>query len=323
MRRKMKAIVMAVLMLLVCGVSFANGSKEDAGTSSEGYNIGVAMADFKIPFFVRMMKGMEDAADRLGVNLDIQDGKSDPNMQISQIETFIIQKKDLVIIVAAQLDSLVPVADMCIAAGIPIVTVNRQLGEGADIVTYVGCDDRTGGSIQGEILDDLLGGKGNIILCQGSLGSSPQVMREQGLEDYIAENAPDINILAKQPEDWDKAKTIVVVENFLLKYKKGEIDAIVLQGPYEALGAVEAVKSSGRDELLGKIVCFDLPQEVVDSIHDGDIYGTVLQDPQEQGNLGIEVAVRYLNGDRNIEKQTWTDLPKVTVDNIGNYGAAW
>ncbi len=323
MKRKMLVIVMATAMLLVCGVSFANGSQEDTGTSSQGYNIGVAMADFKIPFFVRMMKGMEGAADRLGANLDIQDGKSDPNVQMSQIETFIIQKKDLVIIVAAQLDALVPVADKCIAAGIPIVTVNRQLGEGPDIVTYVGCDDRTGGSIQGEILDELLAGNGNIVLCQGSLGSSPQVMREQGLEDYISKNAPGINILAKQPEDWDKAKTIVVVENFLLKYKKGEIDAIVLQGPYEALGAVEAVKSSGRDELLGKIVCFDLPQEVVDSIHEGEIYGTVLQDPQEQGNLGIEVAVRYLNGDRNIEKQTWTDLPKVTVDNIGNYGAAW
>lgn len=299
---------------------------EDPETSDEPFQIGVAMADFSIPFFVSMIGGMEEEAEKAGVELDMQDGKSDPNVQVGQIETFMTQGKDLIIVVAAQLDALVPVAKECNAAGIPIITVNRQLGEGADVLTYVGCDDILGGNIQGELVHDLLGEEGKIVIVQGGLGTSPQVMREQGLEEYLAANAPGIEVVAKQTAEWDQSKAITITQNFLTKYAEGEIDAIVSQGPYMTVGIVQGVKAAERDELLGKIIAFDLPQEVVDAITDKDMYGTVLQNPRTQGALGIEVAYKFLSGElqeADIEAQTWTVLPKVNIDNISEYTAAW
>ncbi|MCG8485667.1 MAG: sugar ABC transporter substrate-binding protein, partial [Clostridia bacterium] len=289
------------------------------------FKVGAVSRDFNSPFQARLKLGMELAVQELsGIELDIRDGESDPNVQTNIIETFIAQKKDMILITPAQLDALVPVVKKCNEAGIPVITVNTKLGEGGKILTYVGADDVDGGRVQGKLVNAMLNGKGNIALIQGTLGSSPQVMREQGLEKYLSLNAPDIKIVAKQNNDWDNAKTVTIVQNLLTRFPEGELDGIVLQGPYDAIAAADTCRSVGRTELLGKIVAFDLPQEVIDAINEGALYGSVLQDPQEQGSLSVKIAYEYLTGkNENIALETWTALPAVDKNNVQSFGPAW
>lgn len=338
-------VVLSVLLLVVCIISLSacgsadntasNGasSEDSAGKTSPAnsqesetktYQIGIAQTDVMTPFFGQMIKGFIDEAAKCSMKLDIRDGEDDPVKQMNQIETFIAQKKDLIIVVSSQVDALVPVAKKCNEAKIPIVAVNRIVGEGADIVTYVGCDDVEGGRLQGQLVEKMIGKgkKGNIILCQAPLGSAPQVLRQKGLEEYLKANAPDIKIAAEQAVDHDNDKTIAFVSNMLTRFPEGEIDGIVLHGPYEALAAAQAVQSAGRPELLGKIIGFDYPKVVRDAIKDKSLYGTINQEPYLEGVLGIQAAYKYLTGEQ-VEKSTYIDLPAVDPDNVDDIPEAW
>lgn len=319
-------VVMMVFGLVACGSSeVSEQSGED--TSSKTFKIGIVSRDFNSPFQVSLKKAMEDAAkDYPNCELDIRDGENDVSVQTNIIETFITQKKDLIIAVPAQVDALVPVVKKCNEAGIPVMTVNNQLGAGADVLTYVGVDEYQGGKLQGELIKEMLGGKGSIVLLQGVLGSYAQIARQKGLEDYLKENAPDIKIVAAQNNDWDNAKTVTVMQNFLTRFPAGEVNGVVLQGPYDAIAAADTIKSSGRTELEGKVVGYDMPQEVVDAIKNGVLYGTVNQDPAAQGSLVVQVACDYLSGKikkEDIQAETWADLPKVDKNNVDEYTASW
>lgn len=320
-----KALALVVVMLVLSFTMFGCAKNDQVETGEKVLKIGAVSRDFNSAFQARMKLGMEIAAKSYdNVELDIRDGESDPVIQTNIIETFIAQKKDIILVTPAQLDALVPIVRQCNEAGIPVITVNTKLGEGADVLSYVGADDLSGGRVQGKLVQEMLGGSGNIALIQGVLGSSGQVLRERGLEEYLSENAPDVKIVAKQNNDWDNAKTVTVVENLLTRFSEGELDGIVLQGPYDAVTAAETCKSMGRTELLGKIVAFDLPQEVIDAIADGTLYGSVLQDPQEQGKLAVDLAYGYLMGDIvKVEKENWTDLPAVDQANVEDFEAAW
>lgn len=313
--------IMGVLLTVVLLVGLTAGIV----AAAESFEVGVVVADFSRDFQARIMVGMQETAKRFpNLNLDIHDGQSDPAVQTNVIETFLAQGKDLIIATPAFVDALVPIAQQANAAGIPLIIVNRALGEGAEIVTYVGSDDYLAGQQQGKLVKSMLGEEGKIVLLQGTLGSAPQVMREAGLVDYLAENAPGIEIIAKQSNNWDPAQTITIMQNLFVRYPKGGIDGVVVQGPYDAITAAETAVNMGRNELKGKVIGFDLPQEVIDAIEEGLLYGSVLQDPMEQGRLAVEIAAGYLTGEMTeISPETMTDLPIVHADNLGNFEAAW
>lgn len=322
-------VVVMLFGMVACGPSgnSDNSSQSGEDTSSQTFKIGVVARDFNSPFQVSLKKAMEEAVKEYpNCELDIRDGENDVSVQTNIIETFITQKKDLIIAVPCQVDALVSVVKKCNEAGIPVMTVNNQLGDGADVLTYVGVDEYKGGQMQGELVKDMLGGKGNIVLLQGVLGSYAQIARQKGLEDYLKENAPDIKIVAAQNNDWDNAKTVTVMQNFLTRFPAGQINGVVVQGPYDALAAADTIKSAGRTELEGKVIGYDMPQEVVDAIKSGVLYGTIDQDPTKQGDLVVQVACDYLTGKikkEEIQAETWADLPKIDKNNVDQYTASW
>lgn len=334
---------MSVCMLSACTASNAKNDTtasvdmtletevSNESESSKIHRVGVCMPDNKVPFFSRMQEGMENASKDLGLEFVFVDADNDTNTQMGQVSTFITQDVDMIIILATQLDALVPSAKEVNEANIPLMTVNRRLCSGTfeeagvDCITYVGADDYEAGQKQAQLLVDLLGDSGNVVLLQSNLGASMQILRQQGLEDYLAQNAPGIKIVDYQTSNQDQAVAMTVTENWLTRYAPGEIDAIVCQDPYPAIGVADVVTSFNRDELLGKIIAYDYPQVVLDYIKEGKLCGTVIQSPYEQGILAAETVAKYFTeGDTNIEENTYMDLPYVSVDTIEQYpDPAW
>lgn len=355
MKKKVCFIAAAVLListLIACGSENSEKERANAGESptaqtedtiketgdestktakdKDQFLIGVASPNNKVPYFSKLVEGMTDLEGELNVKLDVQDAQDDANTQINQIQTFIAEGCDLIIMMPVQMESLIPVAVECNEAGIPIMTVDRKLSNsdpsevGVDLITHVGCDDIEGGRKQGELVHQLIGDTGSIVLIQGTLGASSQVLRQQGLEEYLKEEAPGIQIIAAQNSDQDQSKAITVMQNFLTRFGEGEIQAIVAQDPYSALGAVDAIKSASRDELLGTVIGYDLPSEVLDSIKAKDMYGSTLQAPYAMGELTLKVAYKCLTEGRDgIEALTYTEMPIVYIDNANDYEPAW
>jgi ribose transport system substrate-binding protein len=266
------------------------------------------------------MTACETKADELGITLDKQDGKDDPLSQTSIIQTFITQKKDLIILCPPQLDSLLPVIAECNAAKIPVIAINRSIGEGAKIVTEVTMDCVEGGRLAAELTNEMLEGKGNLAMLIGVLGSGPQVQESQGFEEYIKANAPGIEVVFTQNSDWDKAKAIAATENLLTRFPAGQLDGIVCQGPDDAAGAIQVIKAAGRNELIGKVIGFDFPKESLELIREGSLFGTVHQDPRVQGALAAQIAHEYLTDpSRTFPALSFHELFKITKQNVEEF----
>ena len=339
---KLLALVLA-LCILLCSCAAPAGGNADAAntndasaadsTSTEGgekKTVGCAIANFTISFFAAMVDALEDCETKY-TNLEfvLQDGADDSNQQINQIDTFIAQGVDA-IFVNATTDAIEPTLKKAMEAGIPVFAVNRPITDEDAYSFYVGASDYDSGVGMAEELQSFVEENKldtcNIIYIQGVIGANYQKLRQGGFDDTAAELLGDkLNVLEYLPCKHDKEVVISSVQNMLNKYAAGEIDAIVCDGPDDAIGALQAIKAAGRDELIGHIICTDMPTEVWNAIKNGELYGAVLQDPYEQAAVAVEAIEQYLFGDREAmtEKFIQTPLPRVTAANVDEYTPSW
>lgn len=277
--------------------------------------------DTSIPFYTNLIKGANDQATKLGVKLDIVNGTAELTGQIAVVQQFITQKCSAIIISTSDSTGIVPVVKQANDAQIPVFAVNLGIGTGADFVTYVGVDDYQFGVNQGKLLMQALPNGGKVAYMNGKIGVDAQIQRKAGLMDTIKSQS-NITIVAEGTANWDSAAALALTQDWLSKYAKGSLDAIVDQGP-EGATAAKYVTDNGRTDV--KYIVGDFPQTVKDGIAAGYIYGTTDQDPYPQGTGGVQAAFDWLTGNKSAVTQPkmLLDLPIITKDNVDKYPAAW
>ena len=286
--------------------------------------IGVSVAYLKVPFYANFKTGLEDGAKQFGFTYDLRDGNSgDIATELANLQNFIAQKKDLILLTPSG-QGIVPGVKQVNDAKIPLIEVNNKAGfgqGGVDVLTYVGADDVEFGRLQGKLLDQAFGGKkAKVAYVMGFAGTSPQILRAKGWDEFRAKN-PQYEEVARVTDDFDAAKALAVVQDVLTRFPKGQLDAIIMQGP-EASAAVDFALRNGRDEI--KFIVGDYPQDVRQLIHDGKIFGTVDQDPYPQAYNAMKMAWLHFNGkDADIPKPYFLPLPLVTKENAEKTPAAW
>jgi ABC-type sugar transport system substrate-binding protein len=286
--------------------------------------IGVSVAYLKVPFYANFKTGLEDGAKQFGFTYDLRDGNSgDVATELANLQNFIAQKKDLILLTPSG-QGIIPGIKQVNDAKIPLIEVNNKAGfgqSGVDVLTYVGADDVEFGRLQGKLLDQAFGGKkAKVAYVMGFAGTSPQILRAKGWDEFRAKN-PQYEEVARVTDDFDAAKALAVVQDLLTRFPKGQLDAIIMQGP-EASAAVDFAQRNGRDEV--KFIVGDYPQDVRQLIHDGKIFGTVDQDPYPQAYNAMKMAWLRFNGkDAETAKPFFLPLPLVTKENAENTPAAW
>jgi ribose transport system substrate-binding protein len=273
------------------------------------------------PFYSNFIKGQQDYAKKYGIDLDLENGQGELATQVAVIQQFITQKKDLIIVTPGDVEGIVPVIKQANDAGIPVIAANNKVGAGAQVVTFVGANDYEFGKMQGQMLVNAIGEKGTVALILGALGTSAQTLREQGLDDFLKDHT-GIQVITKQTADWDNAKALAVTQDWLGKYAKGDLTAIIDQGP-EGVSGAQWASQNGRTDV--KFLLGDYPADVKRGISSGIVYGTVDQDPTPQGQQAVEYAFWYLSGqkDKLETPNHYLPLPIVTKENVDQYPAAW
>lgn len=297
----------------------AAGSSAAASVNPADLHFCWMIFDTSIPFYTNLIKGANDQAAKLGVKLDIVNGTAELTGQIAVVQQFITQKCSAIIISTSDSKGIVPVVQQANAAKIPVFAVNLGVAEGA--ITYIGVDDYQFGVNQGKLLLQALPNGGKVGYIDGKMGVDAQIKRKAGLMDTIKDHS-NIQIVAEQSANWDNSQALAITQDWLNKYPKGQIDAIVDQGP-EGSTAAKYVSENGRSEI--KYIVGDFPQSVKDGIAAGYVYGTTDQDPYPQGTGGVQAAYDWLTGNKSAVKQPQMllDLPIVTKDNVDKYPAAW
>lgn len=289
------SVAALLLVLSMSGV----GSAPAAHGAAHRFTIGSMIWNTTIPFYTNLIKGEQDAVKKYGMTVIIRNGEADLAKEIAVVQQFVVQKLDLILVSPSNPEGIVPAVKQANAAGIPVIEVNSTVGKGAKTVTYVGANDFTFGERQGELLVKAIGKSGNVALILGHLGVSAQILREDGLKEYL-KAYPEIKIVSKQSADWDFDKALGITQNLLTRYPRGALQAIISQGPEGVAGARYAAKI-GRTDV--KFIAGDYPKDVRDAIMQGMLYGTVNQDPYPQGYRAVEVAYFWLTGQRNKVKR--------------------
>lgn len=288
-----------------------------------GMTIGVTVAYLSVPFYAGFKRGLEDGARQFGFEYDLRDGEGDPATEVANIQNFIAEGVDLILLTPMSAGTI-PAIVQANEAGIPVIEVNNRAGFGSDeaeVVTYVGADDVEFGRLQARLLDQIYGGEPvKIGYVMGIPGTSPQILRAQGFKEELA-NHPEYEIVAEVNDDFDSAKALAVTQDLLSRFPEGELDVIVMQGP-EGVAAADFARQNGREEV--EFILGDYPADVRQAIMDGYVLGTINQDPYPQAYEAMHMASLYLNGQEDeIPKPYFLELPIITIANAEATPPAW
>lgn len=278
--------------------------------------VGVTVYDMS-SFITQGQEGMQAFADANGIELLWNSASGDVATQASQVEQLINQGVDAIIIVPVQADSLQPQLQMAKDAGIPVLAVNTTLANEELITSAVLPDDVAAGAQEMRQMAEALGGKGNILILQGPLGSSPELDRTAGIESVLAE-FPDINVLAKDTANWKRDEAVNKIKNWLSSFGD-EIDGIVAENDDMALGAIQAMKEAGIDPLL-PVVGIDGIQDGLAAVKSGQMIGSSLQHGRVELAAGLAVAKKIMCGEMYEGKYIYV-MPPINSDNVAQYEA--
>lgn len=330
------AAAMAMTLAACSSTPASNGGgTAPAAEGAKEVNIGVAIYQFNDNFMTLYRQDIQKYFDDLNAsqsdvhyNISIVDGANDMATQTEQVNTFIAQGVDALIVNLVQTSSGETIADLCENAGIPTVFINREMGDynyPAD-QCYVGADARDSGTYQGQIIynqeahGDLNGnGKVDYIMIMGDPENSDAQFRTEFSIKYLTDNGVDVNCLYQQTGNWDQAQGQEIAAASISQYGS-EIDVIFCNNDGMALGAAQAISAAGLE--VGKdiyLVGVDALPECVEMVSQGTLTGTVLNDDVGQATACCETVLGLLEGKAPAKAVNYVPYVMVTAENAAEF----
>jgi len=280
--------------------------------------IGVSMAQFDDNFLTAVRASMQTRAQQLHASIQFEDAQSDIGRQLSQIENFIAQRVDAIIVNPVDTDATPRVTRMVVRAGIPLVYVNRMPADRQlpPRVSFVGSDERQSGTLQMTEVCRLLGGKGDVVILMGELTNQSARQRTQDVYDVIA-TAPcrGIHVLDKQSANWKRTEAADLMTNWLSAGLRPQ--AVIANDDEMAIGAIQSLRQA---RLLTKTVVagIDATADGLAEMKAGRLKVTVFQNAPAQGSGSVDAALKLVRGE-GMPSFVWVPFELVTDANLANY----
>lgn len=241
------------------------------------------------PFFVHMLNQIKVEAEAQGVNIIESDGQNSAPKQTADIESAIVQKVNAIVISPLDVNALAPAIEQAVAAGVPVVTIDRRVDGVEGILAHVGADNVKGGEAEAQALVDAFPDGAKIFHLQGQPGAGPAIDRNKGVHNVLDGMADKYQIIFEQTANFARDQALSVTEAGLAA--NGKPDAIICANDDMALGAMEACAARGYTDV--KIYGFDALPEALAAVRDGKLAGTVEQFPGEQSRTAVRIAVAF------------------------------
>lgn len=303
-----RKITVVLLLVLLAPLGCQRGSQASSGGAGQVV-VGVSLLNLSSEFIVMLNEAMEAKAGELGVKLIVNDAQRSAERQIQQVEGFIAQKVDVIILNPCEVDASSPAVDKALAAGIPILNLNSVTKSAP--TAFVGSHDEESARIAMDFIARRLGGKGNVLMMQGFMGQAAQLKRDEGAREVLAKH-PDLKLLSAQTAEWDRAKAMSLMENWIQAHGSN-IQAVFAQNDEMAMGALLALE---RANLKDKVVLagIDAIADALGAVKAGRLDATVFQDAKGQGRTAVEVALKIARKEP-FEKETFIPFQLVTKEN--------
>jgi inositol transport system substrate-binding protein len=307
MKTKTRIASLALSLMLASGAALAD------------LKIGVSMSQFDDTWLTYLRESMDKKAKSMpdGVTLQFEDARSDVVKQLSQVESFISQKVDAIIVNPVDTAATQRITKSAVAAGIPLVYVNRRpddLKLPAGVVT-VASDDLEAGRMQMQYLADKMGGKGDIVILLGDLANNSTTNRTKGVKEVLAKY-PNIKIEQEQTGTWSRDKGMTLVNDWLTQGR--EFNAVVANNDEMAIGASMALKGAGKEKGSVLIAGVDGTPDGLNAVKKGDMAVSVFQDAKGQADGSIDTAVKMIKK-QPVEQSVWVPYRLITPENVDQF----
>jgi ribose transport system substrate-binding protein len=282
-----KTFLVCLIVALVVGAAFAGPSKE----KSTGLKIGVSIADQKNPFYLEILDGMK-AAMKPGDTLVPVDAEFRADKQMTDIETLIQDKVDVILIDPVDSKGIQGSLLALQRANIPIVTYNSAVEDKAMVKSNIATDNFMAGQLIGEALGKALNGSGTVVMLTYNI-AEVCLDRANGFKDSIGK-FPGIKILAEQELNPPGVDTgLNAMENMLQAYP--DVTGVFALNDPSAIGAASACESAKKLDQI-KIVGVDGSAAGIEAIKAGRLLASAAQDPVAIGRIAVETAYKVLQG---------------------------
>ena len=327
--RRMLSILAATAMVL--GMAGCSGGNSDGGGSSDGaaaseeggsdadMTIGISMCAIESQMWAEYQESMHKACEEAGVEYTEMIAENDVQKQNQQIEDFISQGVDAIIIAPADGDAVVSAIQKCNEAGIPVIMANRAAGEGAEVYATISSDNKemVKREIEYVVENTEPGTKYKCLELVGSLTDVNAIARQEGFEEAIAEYPDMFELVATVPTEWKGDLALTGVQNAFA----ADSDINFIFNPSDALlpSIASGLQQLGKYVPVGEdghvtLVTFDGAADAITAIRDGYVDVVSVQDATEQGKLCVQAAIDAINGE---EAADYTDPGfEVSTENV-------
>jgi len=282
-----------------------------SSSAQEKKTVGLAVANLQADFFNQIKQSVDAEAKAKGVNLIVADAKGDAATQVDQIQDMITRGiKALIYIPAGATAAGVPVK-AAKKANIPVINVDRNAPD-APGDTFIATDSVAAAHTLGEYACKVTGGKANLAILQGQLGTTPEMDRDKGFNEALAK-CPGIKVVAKQPSKaWMQDEGFAIAQDMLQRYPN--IDAFFGRADALALGAAHAVKVANVGHKVW-IFGFDGDVAGLKAVRDGTLDATMTQKTQGMGKLALDSALDLIDG-KQLPKEQLQEAVLTTKENV-------
>lgn len=246
------------------------------------------------------------------------DGVKDREIEI--LKKFVADKVDAIIVAPSDGDLGPQMTKIAEDAGIPLVYVNNFPSNQSELPAtqaLVASDEKESGTLQAREVCRRLKGKGDVVVLMGQLFHAAARMRTEDVDEVFATDAcKEMRIVERQASYWSTQFGEAQMQEWLRAGVR--FDAVIANNDDMAVGAIKAIKASGRP-LNGIVVAgVDATKDALAAIQAGDMQITVLQSASGQGAMAIDVALKLAKGEK-LPRENYVPFELVTPENLQSY----
>lgn len=284
--------------------------------SAKTFTVGVALANFDLNFVSILRTQMQQELKASQLDSQFVDAKGDVALQVQQVDDFINQGVDAIILNPVDTQGVLPMINAAKGAGIPLVFVNRKPEVKLPAnMAYVGSDSALGGEMQMEALAKRMNFKGNVAILMGALSNEEARERTRAVEAVIAKYK-NMKVIEKQSAKWQRNEAVDVVSSWLLNQRP--IDAIAANNDEMAIGAIMALNQAKNEKIL--VAGIDGTPDGLQFVKSGKMALTIFQDAKGQATGAVQVTKALLNK-QQVQAYNWVPYQVITPQS-GNAPAA-
>jgi ABC-type sugar transport system substrate-binding protein len=295
-------------------------------TGAGAETIGVTMQSFDNNFQTLLRQGITDRAAQLeDVDVQVEDSQTDVGKQLDQVNNFIASGVDAIIVTLADTSAAPALTSAAAAAGVPLVYVNLEpvnVAELPDNEAYVGSKETESGKLGATEACKLLKAQGKdagarAYILMGDLAHNAAVMRTQSVRDVTSTNeCKFLKIIDQQAAGWSRNGAMDLMTNWLTA---GEpFDAVFANNDEMAIGAIQAMKSTGVNMKDVVVVGVDATQDGLAAMKAGELDVTVFQNARGQAAGAVDAALALARGEA-VDQVVYIPFELVTPENMDDY----